>query len=60
MSKQELFVQQSVLQQIWRTKSLTECDGTTDLLGATKTRIFVEPSSVNLEHDPRLFESHSM
>src|SRR5258707_15704445 len=29
MSKPELFVPQSVLQQIWRATSLTECDGTT-------------------------------
>jgi hypothetical protein len=29
MSKRELFVPQSVLQQNWRTTSLTECDGTT-------------------------------
>ena len=28
MSKRDLFVPQSVLQQIWRTTSLTECDGT--------------------------------
>src|SRR5258707_12381676 len=29
MLKRELFVPQSVLQQIWRTTSLTECDGRT-------------------------------